>query len=394
MNELFSYLGLQFYILTLEGTLKFSISRNGKQAQQFDISDTDFVGDDSNVKKEDGGDPLIPSGKDASAVGLLVRLIKNDGVLSMDFDGKTGGSARWTFDGLDEVRVGPMYATAKAQTRINQTPESEIQAQPSETNNKRKWAGEDQIPNKRARSSVDSEPWPNHLFMEGIRTYPKSLHDSGKLRIDLADGSVWYTSKSSTKNKRKEATDEVDLSDRTVEVCYQPSKKDSNIFTLTLTRSTWKSYQKKTYTVFEMHIEPALKSHRMWSSNDLSTDEQIFFTDPAIIVDAIVHCIDRTSAREQIVHDPQTADLYRKKIQECKTYRDQNGTLPIGNPFGPSRKQLEEYEQKEEEWMKRCQSMRRCISSPAAPELQGPGNSDGNRELQDVAEELFDGCLV
>lgn len=39
--------------------------------------------------------------------------------------------------------------------------------------------------------------------------------------------------------------------------------------------------------------------------SDTLPRERIFITDPEIVIDAIVHCIDRTSGREA-VHDPET----------------------------------------------------------------------------------------
>jgi hypothetical protein len=43
-----------------------------------------------------------------------------------------------------------------------------------------------------ARSTHNSRPWPNHLFMACYLNYPKSQSEVGVLHIDLTDGTVWF----------------------------------------------------------------------------------------------------------------------------------------------------------------------------------------------------------
>jgi hypothetical protein len=58
-------------------------------------------------------------GLDASAVGIQLRLIKNDGVLKIEFEGTDGATANWTFDGLALVDGERMVAAAGTQTEVD-----------------------------------------------------------------------------------------------------------------------------------------------------------------------------------------------------------------------------------------------------------------------------------
>lgn len=104
--------GLALYIYGLQsGTLTLTHERPNKEPKVHVLDDEDF---------DDGADDIdiavvqrLGSGLEASAVGLSLRLVKNDGVLKATYQGKSGGVVDWTFRGLDD---GRMVASASTQT--------------------------------------------------------------------------------------------------------------------------------------------------------------------------------------------------------------------------------------------------------------------------------------
>ncbi|KAH7126936.1 hypothetical protein B0J11DRAFT_579358 [Dendryphion nanum] len=125
MHELLSHPGLKVYIFHIQGTLKYSHSRTGKPTKEYEICDTDYDDSDSPTKNNHEND--FPPGKDASAVGLHIRVVKNDGTLDIQFVGKHGGQATWKFNGLNEATGRPIYATTLTQTELVDTTDAEIQ---------------------------------------------------------------------------------------------------------------------------------------------------------------------------------------------------------------------------------------------------------------------------
>jgi hypothetical protein len=118
MYELISYPGLQFYVYRPSGTLKYTLTVAGRSPRDFELHDTDFDSEDADgvVKYEEC---LSIQGTDASAVGLKLKLVRNNGILDIHFQGRYGSSAHWTFKVLQEAgnKTG-MYASASTQTRI------------------------------------------------------------------------------------------------------------------------------------------------------------------------------------------------------------------------------------------------------------------------------------
>lgn len=108
--------GLHFYIMRLDGTLSYTLTVPGKPDKHGELNETDFEDAQDQIKDEE-----LPTeaGKDASAVGLELKLVKNIGLLTMTFEGKDGGKATWTFQGLKELRQGDkMYASVGTQAAI------------------------------------------------------------------------------------------------------------------------------------------------------------------------------------------------------------------------------------------------------------------------------------
>jgi hypothetical protein len=99
MHELIAHPLLQFYILRLSGTLRYTLTIAGRAPKHFELSDADFEGFDPNVKEE--GFQNVP-GKIASAVGVELKLVRNGGLLEVKFEGRNGGVAEWKYVGLQE----------------------------------------------------------------------------------------------------------------------------------------------------------------------------------------------------------------------------------------------------------------------------------------------------
>lgn len=116
MDELISHPGPQFYILQLDGALHYDFGLPGKPAESFRLSDMDFEG--LTPQKPSGAERYTAS-TSASAVGLEIRLVRNDGTFTLQYEGKVGSDAWWTFEGLQETEERPMiYASACTQTCI------------------------------------------------------------------------------------------------------------------------------------------------------------------------------------------------------------------------------------------------------------------------------------
>ena len=104
--------GLALYLHDLQsGKLTLVHERPNKEPKVHVLDDEDF---DDGADDVDFGFVQKPGfGLEASAVGLSLRLIKNDGVLKTTYQGRSGGVVDWTFRGLDD---GRMVASASTQT--------------------------------------------------------------------------------------------------------------------------------------------------------------------------------------------------------------------------------------------------------------------------------------
>ena len=86
-------------------------------------------------------------------------------------------------------------------------------------------------------------------------------------------------------------------------------------------------------------FEFAKQQGKIWYRDTKDPDTKIYMDDPEVVVDAIVHCIDRTSGREA-VHDPDAEYRMRDAVrcdasvvqqlaiqgaekENCKVYRPQ-----------------------------------------------------------------------
>jgi hypothetical protein len=269
MHHLISKIGLKFSLVELQGTLTYEHTRIGRPPKQYEISEADLE-DASDGESSDSG-ALVPvkSGIDASAGGIRLRLIKNDGYLRMRFEGKDGSTAEWAFDGMgadrmvasggtqtpsnadecvmcghraitesqvehvavqtDVVSVHEVTFSAEAgsQTTIktevdektiagvcleldtiegSQKPNNDGSCQTDLTiskhilvktdrERKRKTSSAPHIDvsaHKRAKSSHDSRPWPRVIYMDCERFYPIKKGDTGRLVINIEEGTVWY----------------------------------------------------------------------------------------------------------------------------------------------------------------------------------------------------------
>lgn len=92
-NYFLSSSWLVTYVLELQGSLKCTLTRNGKKPNvyEFDESDSDYESHTMS-DSEDLGDQL-KAGIDASGVGIRLRLFQNDGSLTLEFEGKNGSTA-------------------------------------------------------------------------------------------------------------------------------------------------------------------------------------------------------------------------------------------------------------------------------------------------------------
>jgi hypothetical protein len=123
--------GIKFYLLELRGWLRYTLTRPGKAPKVFKLCDADL--DDNDVYKPE----KLKHGLDASAVGIQLRLLKNDGVLKVEFEGKDGAVANWTFNGLALVHGGRMVAAAATQTDVEvkiEDLEVEVKNEETQTN--------------------------------------------------------------------------------------------------------------------------------------------------------------------------------------------------------------------------------------------------------------------
>jgi hypothetical protein len=116
MGELISHPGLQFYVSRLDGKLTYDLAIHDKPARKFELCAAEFEG--INLQKATDTESSLV-GTDASAVGLEIKLIRNDGILNLAYEGQNGSTAKWTFQGLQETGKGyGMSASAATQTCI------------------------------------------------------------------------------------------------------------------------------------------------------------------------------------------------------------------------------------------------------------------------------------
>jgi hypothetical protein len=119
MHELISHLGLRFYLFGLGGSLKYTLTRRGHAPKIYEICEADIEDGRSSDTSSTEEPKKMKAGIEASAVGIQLRLIKNDGVLKIDFEGKNSSTAQWTFQGMQLSDGERLVATATTQTHID-----------------------------------------------------------------------------------------------------------------------------------------------------------------------------------------------------------------------------------------------------------------------------------
>ncbi|KAH4060477.1 hypothetical protein HBH49_002790 [Parastagonospora nodorum] len=120
MRELISLLGLRFYLFELRGSLTYTHTRNGKGPKVYEICESDIEDEVESESSSTESTTKPRPGVDASAVGVQLRLVKNDGLLTIEFEGKDGSAAQWTFDGNELLGGGSMVAAAATQTDVDE----------------------------------------------------------------------------------------------------------------------------------------------------------------------------------------------------------------------------------------------------------------------------------
>ncbi|KAF2659340.1 hypothetical protein K491DRAFT_675791 [Lophiostoma macrostomum CBS 122681] len=336
MHELQSYPGLQFYIVKIDGTLKYSILRNGKAAKNYEISETDFKEDEnSHIKKEQEADELVITGTEASAVGLRILLIKNEGRLTMEFEGKSGGHASWTFERLREVKGGSVYANAGIQTNATPAKESGTQTTPTKqcsvslqtditgqrilemmsrfknskdkevlpdvvkTGDKRKHPAEPYVPNKLARSDMKGDPWPKRMAIQCRPVKPSVSvpNDKSYITVNISWRQIWVRSIHGEPHCQTTTYKRIDLRNPQLGVYFFPLCEfrrpyDHSLEIFTSTKEGGKIVEA------QMHFK---KMPKVWTWT--GDDYELSDFDIHDFVKAIVYCIDETSGRER-VHNP------------------------------------------------------------------------------------------
>ena len=108
--------GFSLYIYELQpGTLKLVYERSMKQPREYILNEEDFE-DGADAFDDETVASFVP-GLEASAVGLRLRLIKNNGLLKMSLEGASGGVAEWIFDGKEVMSRGCVTVSALTQTK-------------------------------------------------------------------------------------------------------------------------------------------------------------------------------------------------------------------------------------------------------------------------------------
>ncbi|KAI4703076.1 hypothetical protein J4E81_001953 [Alternaria sp. BMP 2799] len=112
---LVKFAGLALYIHDLQsGTLTLLHERPNRKPKVYVLNEEDF--EDGVDEIDDETVPMLEPGLETSAVGLSLRLFKNDGALRITFEGEHGGVVDWKFQGLEGSKMGSMTACAFTQT--------------------------------------------------------------------------------------------------------------------------------------------------------------------------------------------------------------------------------------------------------------------------------------
>jgi hypothetical protein len=273
--------GLALYIHEPQpGRLRLTHQRPGRDSKEYTLDDEDFEDSADNLNYDDVA--KLEIGLAASAVGLSLRVMKNDGVFKINYEGNIGGPADWTLEGMEALTGSNTAATAFTQTESDASPclrcveatkpqhsNSSIQAMSvspvemqalepirmtfaatlststqtlepgtehaekqqvsatlsieAEEGNDLKCKAIEHIkvrPQKRAKSQHDSPPWPRHLYMTCFRTTPIFKGETGTLHVDVQAGTVWFEGWYGKVNARIFEKKQIDLTDTTSNSYY------------------------------------------------------------------------------------------------------------------------------------------------------------------------------
>ncbi|CAN9310290.1 unnamed protein product [Alternaria alternata] len=331
---LVKFAGLALYIHELQSsTLVLTHARPNKEPRVHKVYGEDFEDAADELEAEALGE--LEPGIEASVEGLSLRLIKNDGVLNIAYEGKDGEVVEWKFQGLTKLSGISTIETRPIETPFKGEEEAPARAATGAGENELKRKAtqdmERAFPHKRAKSSHNSPPWPNHLYMTCFRTQPISKSDIGTLHIDLVEGTAWFEGWHGKEDTRVFERKQINLRCHSTSVHYcshnlnlrtdksthylkivrlNTKNEWTSVFTADCSAPGWQTWGSDTDT--SPGPNPALtakewikvreagminnipRSRPTWTSTHIL---------PSKIVDALVHCVDRAS-RRQAVHDP------------------------------------------------------------------------------------------
>ncbi|KAJ4374187.1 hypothetical protein N0V83_002928 [Neocucurbitaria cava] len=206
-------------------------------------------------------------------------------------------------------------------------------------------------PHKCAKSTHNGSPWPTHIYMTCRRITPTSQGGDGTLHIDTRKCLVWFEYWFGTEGQPAFERKQIDLYDSsskhlpkqdtvkhdwpiltwltrtcTVRVGYYHN---SNRPSIAETRGYFKGTRClilsrlgiKGNFLRHFQADCSARGWKMWGTQEYTLDHQedpkyggiTEISDITIILDAIVHCIDRQSGRPP-VHDPNALFRLRQKI--------------------------------------------------------------------------------
>ncbi|KAF3046221.1 hypothetical protein E8E11_003274 [Didymella keratinophila] len=157
---------------------------------------------------------------------------------------------------------------------------------------------------KRAKSTQSSRPWPSTTYMTCQREHPVRKGDIGQLIIDIAGGSVWYEDTHGKPGPLTQERKQVDFSHDSARVSYQrnappyiTTSRHGPTHNLRIER------RKKDGGMMPLaEFSCAAPKWKTWYED--AHVGRCYINDAEVVVDAIVHCIDRASGRKA-VHNPE-----------------------------------------------------------------------------------------
>lgn len=171
MPELISHPGLRFYIFKLSGKFEYALERRRLRSRPHAIFDYEL---DRSVSANDPT-ATLEDGLDASTIGLAIRIVENDGRLTVDYTGNDGTTAHWEFDGLKVKDGQPLLVATGVQTDMDLV-NSNVEL-------KGKNEVQSQVMAGNAKPTTRTDAWPRHMYFKGelLESY---VFFSGVLHID------------------------------------------------------------------------------------------------------------------------------------------------------------------------------------------------------------------